>query len=151
MFRASNKLHAMGIQNASLEVEFMVIQLYTKNLSSIGIAAGNLNNYDRLWMIYWPTLNSCLTAVVAAIDMTGLNEIYWTLNVQLWEGINGCTPLVATYQTFYSASLVISVIVMVRATLALMFGPQNGLLGKCNGFSVHAMIDRNPVSCHRLQ
>ena len=151
MFRASNKLLAMGIQNASLEVEFMVIQLYTKNLSSVAFIAGNPNNYDRLWMIYWPTLNSCLTAVIAAIDMTGLNEIYFTLNVDSWLGFNGSNPLVATYQTFYSASLLISVIVMVRATLALMFGQKTSLLGKCNGFSVHAMIDRNPVSCHRLQ
>ena len=48
MFRASNKIHAMGIQNSSIEVEFMVIQLYTKNLSSIGIVAGKCNHYDRL-------------------------------------------------------------------------------------------------------
>ena len=114
----------MGTQNSSIEVEFLVIQLYTKNLSSVGIVAGNPITWEQSDHL---TLQSIYVAVIAGIDFTALNNIYFVVNEQTTQVF--CTPVEALYQISYTISLILSIIVMVHAIFAVMFGPKTGLLG----------------------
>jgi hypothetical protein len=108
MFRANSRLIASEIQNNSLYVENLVIQLYTRNLSAVCIQA----------------------AVIAGIAFSALNNIFYILNAK-WSlalavdpnappGV-ACDLLEICYHTI---SFIISLIIMCHAVFAILFGPK---------------------------